>query len=301
MEKIKGIVPAFMTPFDENDQIDEQMARRLVRFMIDSGSAGFFVCGSTGEGFLMSVEERKQYLELVVNEVAGQVPVIAQVGALATRDSLELARHAQKIGADAVGSVAPFYYPHTFEAIMDHYRLIGDSVDLPVYVYYIPLTTGVKLSADQFIDGINKVPGIAGLKFSDANLYMFNLVIQAAAGKLNVFSGFDEMLLPALIMGADGAIGLDYNMFPDLFVGIYNDFYNNRIKEAQEKQFRVNTFIKTMLAYGYLPFAKYAMKYRGFNMERCRRPFVPFTDEHKKLIETKLKEIGFFDWPEIAK
>jgi len=301
VKKIKGIVPALMTPFDENDQVNDKMGRKLVRFLIDCGSAGLFACGSTGEGFLMSVEERKKYLELVISEVAGEVPIIAHVGALATRDSVELARHAEKAGADAVCSVSPFYYPYSVDAIMDHYRLIGEAADLPVYIYYIPMTTGVKLTAKEFIEGIKVIPGIAGLKFTDTNLYLMNSIIRAADGKLNVFSGSDEMCLPALTMGSDGAIGMNYNIFPDLFVSIYNDFQSNRIAEAQEKQFRVNRFIDILLESGYLVFAKYAMKYRGFDVGHCLRPFKPFTKEQEKEIDDRLKQIGFFDWPEIAK
>ena len=303
MEKIRGIVPALMTAFDENNKIDEQMGRKLVRFMLDKGCAGFFVCGSTGEGFLMSLEERKKYLEAVISEVAGQVPVIAHVGALATDDSCQLARHARKAGADAVSSVSPFYYPCTYEAIMDHYRLIGEAAQIPVYVYYIPFTTGVTLTADQFLDGIKSVPGIAGLKFTDSNLFLFNAIIQACGGELNVLSGSDELCLPALTMGAEGAIGTCYNPFPDLFVNLYNDFHAGRIKQAQEKQFRINRFIKVYLsAYigNHVGFIKYIMKHRGFDMYGARRPLLPLTDEQKKEIDVKLKAIGFFDWPEIA-
>jgi len=303
MEKVHGIVPALITAFDQNNNIDEPMGRRLVRFMLDKGCAGFFVCGSTGEGFLMSLDERKQYLELILSEVAGQVPVIAHVGALATDDAIELARHARTSGADCVSSVAPFYYPCTVPAILDHYRLIARAAELPIYVYYIPHTTGVTLTAQEFIDDINNVPGIAGIKFTDYNLFLFNSIVQASGGKLNILSGADELCLPALTMGSDGAIGTFYNLFPDLFVGIYNDFHAGRMKEAQEKQFRVNRFIRfyidRYLGY-YVGFVKHVMKYRGFEPGRARRPLLPITDEVERDIEATLKSIGFFHWPEIA-
>ena len=134
MSEISGVLPAMFTAFDDTGEVSPERLRRVIASEVEQGIQGLFICGSTGEGILMSPEEREQVAEITMAEVAGQVPVMVHVGAAATRDSVRLAQHAARIGADAVSSVPPFYYNPGWEGIFDHYRLIGEATNLPLFI-----------------------------------------------------------------------------------------------------------------------------------------------------------------------
>jgi N-acetylneuraminate lyase len=299
MKKLEGIIPALLTPFDSDGNVNEKETRKLIRFLIDKGSAGFFVCGSTGEGLLLSMEERKKVCEIAVSETAGQIPIIVHVGTLATQDAVELTRHAYKTGASAVGSIPPIYYGYDIKGIVQYYKSISESAEMPVYVYYIPDKTGAKLLPSQYIEEISVIPNLAGIKFSDYNLFNLQTIVSAVGDEINVLSGYDEIFAAGLIMGAHGGIGSNYNIMPDQFLGVYENFKKNRIEEVQEIQTRINKFVTIMIEYG-LPMLKHTMTYHGIECGDCRAPLPVLTDEQKKDIDRRVTEIGFFEWPEFA-
>ena len=299
MKKIRGIVPALLTPFDTEGQVDEKETRKLIRYLIDKGSSGFFTTGSTGEGLLLSLQERKQVCEIAVSECSGEVPVIAHVGALSTNDAVELAAHARTAGAAAVGSITPIYYGYGIKDIVEYYTKIGQASDLPVYVYYIPMRTGASLSLSDYLEEISAIPNLAGIKYSDNNLYLLQKIVAEIGDKLNILSGFDEILSAALMMGAHGGIGSNYNILPELFLGVYDAIQTSNIPQARDKQFRINSYVDIMLEYGGLPMLKHTMGYRGIECGDCRPPLHALTDKEKDAIDAKITKLGFFDWPEM--
>ena len=152
--------------------------RVLLRALLDAGSRGFFVCGGTGEGKAMSVPERMNVAEVVADEVAGEVPIILQVGACPTPDAAELAQHAAHIqGIGAVASVAPIDSPNDLDAAVAHYRAIGAATQLPFYVYWLQGEADITATANRFLDAMGTVPHFAGIKFTDHNLYLFGQLI----------------------------------------------------------------------------------------------------------------------------
>jgi len=292
MSKFRGIIPAMVTAFDEDGEVSPERQRAVIRFMVEQGVHGLFVCGSTGEGILLSPEEREQVAEITVAEVAGQVPVMVHVGAPATRDSVRLARHAERIGAAAVSSVAPFYYKVGQEAVFDHYRLIGAATSLPLYVYHIPMLTGVGMGMDD-LERLLSVPHLVGLKFTDTNFYVLRNLVELSEGRLEVLSGPDEMCLLGQIMGAVGAIGTSYNYMAKPFLQLYEAFHAGDWATAQEYQFRANAIIRILLGHGGLPAAKEILARRGVPCGPPRRPFRPLTDEQRASLHAALDAAGF--------
>ena len=141
---LKGVMPALLTPFNDQQQLDTQSLRQLVRFNIAQGMDGLYVGGSTGEAFVQSIAERQEVLEIVAEEAKGKITLIAHVGTVSTHESQQLAQAASRFGYDAVSAVTPFYYPFSFEEHCDHYRGIVDSAEgLPMVVYNIPALSGV--------------------------------------------------------------------------------------------------------------------------------------------------------------
>lgn len=262
---IRGIHPALCTAFDDSGQhIDAPRQRALVRALLDAGVDGFFVCGSTGEGRAMSVPERMNVAEVVADEVAGAVPLLLQVGGCPTDDAVGLAQHAVHVqGIDAIASVAPADRPQDLAAAVDHYRAIGAATQLPFYVYWLAGEADRTVTADRFLEAMAVVPHFAGLKFTDHNLYLFGQLVDRSGGRLNAISGPDEMCLPAMIMGADAAIGTTYNVMPRLFLEMRRAFDAGQLESARLCQLRANRVIRILMEVGVMAAVKGMLGWRG--------------------------------------
>ncbi len=261
----RGILPALCTAFDDDGaHPDDDRQRVLLRALLEAGSQGFFVCGGTGEGRAMSVPERKQVAEVVAAEVAGQVPLILQVGACPTADAVELARHAAGVpGIDAVASVAPVDRPNDLAAAEEHYAAIGAATDLPFYVYWLAREADQAATADRFLEAMERVPRFAGIKFTDYNLFLFGQLIELTGGRINAISGPDEMCLPAMCMGADAAIGTTYNVMPRIFLEMRRAFDAGDLDTARRCQRHANRVIRILMGAEVMAAVKAVLGWRG--------------------------------------
>ncbi|MBT4101067.1 MAG: hypothetical protein HOM68_26395 [Gemmatimonadetes bacterium] len=261
----RGIWPALCTAFDDSaEQVHAERVRSLLRSLIDAGSQGFFVCGGTGEGRVMSVPERMNMAELVADEVAGVVPLILQVGGTTTQEAVELAQHAAHVkGIDAVASVAPADQPNDLDAAVAHYAAIGGATNLPFYVYWLMGEADQRITADHFLEAMKGVPNFTGIKFTDHNLYMFGQLIDRSDGTINAISGPDEMALPAMVMGAEAAIGTTYNVMPRLYLQMRAAFEAGQLEEAIQCQRRANQVIRILIEHGVLASVKAMLAWRG--------------------------------------
>ncbi|MBN1934756.1 MAG: dihydrodipicolinate synthase family protein [Anaerolineae bacterium] len=293
MEKYRGVWPALVTPLTKDDQVNTQVARRLVDWLIDCGAGGFYVCGGTGEGILLPVEARQLMAETVLEQVNGRVPVIVHVGAAATADALVLARHAEQAGANAVASIPPFYYNVGFEAIKEHYELIAGASPLPLYIYYIPGATGVNVTAAQMWE-LCQIPNVRGFKYSAFDLYLLERILALAGDSLNVFCGPDQLFAPMLAVGVDGAIGSTYNVLTRHYVKLYDAFRNRDIDEARRLQSSANRVIDVWTAYD-LPAIKEMLRMLGFDCGHCRRPFRRLNAAEVARLRAGLAQAGFFE------
>ena len=292
--KLHGVMPALITPFDSDNRVSEPMLRRLVDHYAGIGMHGLYVCGGTGEGILLTVEERKRVTEIVVDEARGRLAVIVHVGAVGTTDAAELAAHAGPAGADAISSVPPFYYRVSTEAIFQHYSAIAERSSLPFLLYNMPASTGVTVTPDmmkRFLD----IPTVAGMKFSSYNLFQMRQILELEPGRMTVFSGNDEVFLAALAMGAQGAIGLTLNFMPKLFLDTYSHFQAGRVEAAQQSQFLANRVIGVILQYNSLSAGKEVMRFKGYDCGFGRGPIERLTEEQKRELREQLEATGYFD------
>ncbi|MBM4076991.1 MAG: dihydrodipicolinate synthase family protein, partial [Planctomycetes bacterium] len=186
---------------------------RIVELFIQQKLDGLYILGSTGQGPLLSTAQRQAVAEAVVKTSAGRIPVMVHVGSVSTEDSVVLAKHAARIGADAVSSVGPIYYRVSSEAVFEHYRQIGLASDLPFFVYHLSSVNTVTLGGRDYVDKILQIPNIAGMKFTDRDLYQLGLICSHAGDRLQIFSGADELMCQAAMSGAVGAIGTFYNVW----------------------------------------------------------------------------------------
>ena len=249
--KLTGLVAATYTPFHEDGSVNLDPIAPMTDHMIKSGVSGFYVCGSTGEGESLTVEERKRVAATVVSATAARVPVVIQAGHNSLDSACELARHAAEIGADAISTLPPTYFkPSTPELLMDSIaKVAGAAPDLPYYYYHIPRLSGVEFDTVNLLQlAKERVPSFAGIKFSDFFLAELMACQEFDGGRYDILFGSDEMLVGALATGAKGAVGSCYGFAAPLWLKIIESFDAGNIEEAQSwmrKAARLVRFIAT--------------------------------------------------------
>jgi len=285
MANFKGIFTAQLTPFDKNNKINDAALEKLIKYNIDMGVSGFYVGGSTAEAFHMTADERKYLLE-AVRSVAKEKTIIAHIGSLNEAEAIDLAKHAEKVGADAISSVAPFYYKMTFNEIKDYYFGVSDSVNIPMFVYNFPMNTGVTMTMKEF-DQFFENDKFLGFKHTSSDFFTLERVKAKYPGKI-ALNGFDEMFLGGIVMGADGGVGSTYNFMANKFVKIMELVKENKIAEAREIQHDINKVVETLFSIELMPAQKEVLNQLGFDFGNCRKPFRELTTEEKKIIEKEI-------------
>ena len=288
MQKLKGIFPALLTPFTKEDKINEKALQQLVKMNIDKGVDGFYVGGSTAEAFLLSLEERKYIVDIVAQEAKGKCAIIVHIGCISTDQAVELGKHAEKAGVDAVSSIPPFYYNFSFPEIKSHYFEIVNRVNLPMVMYNFPAFSGVTLNSDN-IGEFLKDPRFIGIKHTSSDFFSLERFKQTYKDVL-VYNGFDEMFLAGLSMGADGGVGSTYNFMAEKFIRIKQLFGEGRMEEARRVQNEANNIIKVLVKVGVLPGEKEVLNQMGLEFGECRKPFKKVSEEEKEMLRKVLAE-----------
>ena len=276
-KELKGIYAALLTPYDGCGQIDYKELRKLVRYLIGKQVDGFYVAGSTGEAFLLTLEERKRILETVLEENNGEKKVLAHVGHISTNFERECAVHAKQAGADAVSAISPFYYKFSVEEIRQYYFDIMDAGDIPMFIYNFPALSGFSLTS-ELLDDFCRNGQVAGVKFTSNDFFEMERM-KTEHPELTILNGYDEMLLSGLAAGADGGVGSTYNILAPIIRNIYEGFLNGDMAKAKENQGKVNEVVSVIKKYGTFPCIKAVLALDGISMGDCRRPFLPLGAE----------------------
>lgn len=289
--KFRGIFCALNAIYDKNDSIDTEKMKQLVKVYKERGVKGVYVCGSTGEGFLLSMDERKQVAEAVMEVAGDDFTVIVHIGCPSTKESIELAKHCESIGVDAVSAVPSVYYRLPAESVKLHWESIIDSTSLPFIIYNIPQLTGFDLSP-QMLSELAENEKVIGVKNSAEPVYLMERYRQAAGKDFIIFNGSDEQFVGGRLMGADAGIGGTYGCMPELFVALDKLVNENKIEEAKALQFKINECIFDLLSckslYGA---AKQVMSIRfGIDCGDPRKPFLPVAKEDAMPIAKKIEK-----------
>ncbi|TVY08032.1 dihydrodipicolinate synthase family protein [Paenibacillus cremeus] len=283
LNQFKGIHVAISSCYDTEGNISTAAVRRLIRFLIERKVNGVYVGGSTGEGLLQTVDERKQVLEAVIQESRGEITVMAHIGAINTRDSVELAVHAERVGADAVSAVPPFYYRYSEKAVRKHWQAILMSSDLPFIIYHIPSTTGFSLTSGLLREMIED-PKVIGVKISSGSTYELERFKAVGGDDFLLFNGPDEQYLAGRIMGADAGIGGTYGVMPELFVRMEQLYAAGRLNEAQKLQTAINDIISGLLGLPIHSALKELLRLRGVDCGSVRAPMEEITESQQPMV-----------------
>lgn len=284
LSKFQGVMPAMNSCFDAQGEVSAEAVKKLTRFLIDKGVSGLYVGGSTGEGPMHSVSERQKYLEAVLEAARGEVTVIAQIGAINTRDSVELAKHAERSGADAISSIPPFYYHCSDQGVAKHWTTMMESTELPFIIYHIPSTTGHSLSQALLRQMIQN-PKVIGVKISSASTYELQQFKAIGGSDFLIFNGPDEQYLAGRIMGATAGIGGTYGVMPELFVRMEQFYSQGDIAEAQRIQYKINEIITALLALPIHSALKELLRLRGIDCGSVRAPLEEVSDSQRPALQ----------------
>lgn len=291
---MRGIFSALLVSYNEDGSINEKGLREIIRHNIDNMKVdGLYVGGSTGENFMLGTEEKKRVFEIAKDEAKDEIKLIAQVGSINVYESVELAKFATDLGYDAISAVTPFYYKFSFNEIKDYYNTIINSVDNRLIIYSIPFLTGVDMSVEQFGE-LFENEKIIGVKFTAADFYLLERLRKAYPNHL-IYAGFDEMMLPATVLGVDGAIGSTFNVNGIRARQIFDLAREGKIQEAREIQHVTNDLITAILSNGLYATLKELLKLSGVDAGYCRKPMALTTEaqvkEAKNIFDKYVKEV----------
>jgi N-acetylneuraminate lyase len=300
MKRFTGLVAAPFTPFLQGGRVDAGRIERLAASLTLNKVTGAFVCGTTGEGVSMTTAERMKVAACWQACAGSKLRVIVHVGHTSLGDCRALAAHAQKIGAAAVGCMAPFCFkPSKAEDLAAFCAEVAAAApELPFYYYHIPCVTGVTIPAFDFLRAAaDKIPNLAGLKFTHENLMDFAACVRFEGGRYDVLFGRDEMLLAGLSVGAVGAIGSTFNYAAPVYHRIIAACRRGDLAAAREEQARANAMIAVLARFGGMPPAgKAFMKAVGLDCGTVRLPLCPLTDTQVEALRAEAEAAGFFDF-----
>jgi N-acetylneuraminate lyase len=300
MDKIKGFISAPFTPMHENGSVNLPKIKEFADFYVRNGVDGAFICGTSGEGFLLSLDERKKVAEKWVGSSPPDFKPIVHVGGPGVNDCKVLAKHASEIGAYGIGTIAPvFFKPARVKELVDYCAALASAApELPFYFYHMPGYTGVALSMVEFLEqSYDRIPNLAGIKYTHENLYEFNQCMLLKDGHFDMLHGQDETLLAGLALGASGGVGGTYNHMMGTYIELKAAFDAGDLKTAQNLQARSQAFINVLVRYrGNVVGGKRIMKFLGLDLGPNRIPIQNITPEEETQMKADLEEIGFFEY-----
>lgn len=288
-----GINTAMVTPFDDKGCVDFAAMSKHIDFLISKGVHNLYPLGTMGEYALMDVTERKDTAEKVVNYVGGKVGVFIHIGAMTQKDAVELAKHAYDIGADGVGAISPFFYHVSQQELYDYYAAISAAVpeDFPIYMYNLPGMTGNDI-LPATVAKLAELPNIAGIKNTMANDARISELYRGCPSDFTIISGDDLIGFAGLSLGAKGLVSGTSNVFPELFVSMYNCVQNNDLAGAAARQNQIHQVL-ALLDYDLRPgYVKEILRMRGLDRSYSRAPLMTCcTEESYNRIQTGLQQI----------
>ncbi|MEH7097372.1 4-hydroxy-tetrahydrodipicolinate synthase [Neobacillus vireti] len=281
------VLTAMVTPFDQNGDVDFNAARLLVNYLIENGTEGLVVSGTTGESPTLTSEEKVALFKLVVEEAAGRVPVIAGTGSNNTRASIQLTKLAAEAGVDGILLVVPYYNKPSQEGIYQHFKAIAESTVLPVMLYNIPGRCGVNMSVDTVVR-LSNIHNIVAVKEASGNLDAMADIISKTPDHFSLYSGDDGLTLPVLAIGGTGVVSVASHIIGNKMQDMVKKFKNGQLEEAAAAHRKLLPLMKGLFAAPNPTPVKAALNMTGISVGEVRLPLVPLTDEEKLTLEKLL-------------
>ena len=297
---LTGLVAATHSPFHADGSLNLATVERQAAHLVANGVKFAFICGSTGESHSLTFEERRALAVRWMEVTRGSaLKVIVHVGTNCLTDARALASQAQQLGAAAASALAPSYFkPRSVASLVDCCAEIADGCpELPFYYYDIPVLTGFTLPMPEFLtQARERIPNLAGIKFTNSDLMMFQQCLRFDGGAFSVPWGCDEYLLAALALGATGAVGSSYNFAAPVYHRVIAAFERGDLAAARDAQFQSVELIALLASRGYMGAAKATMGMLGVDVGPARLPNAGLSKEQQVTLRADLEKLGFFGW-----
>jgi len=295
MSILKGVVVPIVTPLkgENQDKIDEAALEKLCDFLISKGVNGLFPGGTTGEGFLLSKETRKELASMVVKKAEGRIPVVIQTGCIDTKSTIELTKHARDIGADGAAVISPYFYQYTFDSLKDHFVTVARSVpDFPIYLYNIPDNTNNDIIPELLESIINEADNVVGIKYSYFDLRRIPEYRNYLGENRVLLIGVDELIYPSYMLGACGCVAGNANAFPEPFVRLYHAFLKGNYIEAKRQQELITKIASVLKKGAHMCYFKTALRFRGIDVGETISPQKRLNEKETRNLCQELKALG---------
>ena len=289
MKKIlfKGVGSAVPTPFDENG-VNISEFRKFLQFQIDNNVDALIVCGTTGESSTMTRDEKIIAINCALEVANEKIPVIVGTGSNNTREAIEMSKIVERLGADGILVVAPYYNKTTQSGLIAHYKAIAESVSLPIILYNVPSRTGVNIEPQTCLE-LSKIDNIIAIKEASGNISQVAQISNLCGDNLYIYSGNDDQIVPICSLGGMGVISVLSNIKPKFVHDMVYDFLDGNIDKARKMQLNVLPLINSLFSEVNPIPVKYALNELGFNFGVPRLPLVEFSDNNKKVLRQYLK------------
>ena len=290
MSIFTGAGVALITPMHEDGSINYDEMERIVNYQIENGTDAIIVCGTTGEASTMTHEEHIETIKACVDMTKKRIPVIAGTGSNCTDTAIYLSKEAQRVGADGILVVSPYYNKATQNGLKKHFTAIAGSVDIPMILYNIQGRTGVNIQPKTIASLAKEVENIVAVKEASGDLSQVANIIYESEGRIDVYSGNDDQIMPVLSLGGDGVISTCSNIIPKECVEITDSFFSGDIKTAIQKQLDILPMCDALFCECNPIPVKTAMKIMGLNTGDMRLPLTELTGSKRDLLEKTLKD-----------
>lgn len=289
---IKGAYTALITPFKDNKKIDYDKLKELIEYQIANDIDGLVICGTTGESATLSLAEKKRLIRFSIDKVANRVPVIVGTGSNNTFSSIELSKYAEKVGADGLLLVTPYYNKTSQTGLIEHFTAIADSVNIPCILYNVPSRTGINIEPDTIM-ALSQVKNIVGIKEASNNFSKILETISKVPHSFDVISGNDDTTIPLMSIGGTGVISVLSNIFPKDVHTMCKAYMSGDYEYAKDIQLKFAKLIKALFTEVNPMPVKDAMNILGFNVGDPRLPLTQVSLCTHELLKEALNDLNF--------
>lgn len=286
-----GAGVAIVTPMFEDGSVNYDVLGQLIEYQIENGTDAIISCGTTGESATLDNQEHCDVLSYTIKKVNGRVPVVAGTGSNDTRYAVELSRHAQEAGADALLMVTPYYNKTSQTGLINHYHYVADRVDVPIILYNVPSRTGCNIQPTTYVE-LAKHPNIVATKEASSDISSIAKTISLCGDDLAVYSGNDDQVIPILSLGGKGVISVFSNIYPQKMHQICAEFFNGNTEKSRDMMLHYLDLMNGLFCdVNPIP-VKEAMNMMGYQCGPCRMPLAPMSESAKVSLAALLKKHG---------
>lgn len=295
--KIKGLIAATFGAYKEDGSLNLEVIPAIVDKLVAEGLTGVYICGTNGEGPNLTVEERMAVAEAYIKAAGKRILVFVHVGHASILEARKLARHAEANGADVISSVSAFYYkPTSVEQLVESMAQIASAAPgLPFYYYHIPSLTGVGLDMVEFLaQAESRIANLAGIKYTASTLHEYQACLNYKDGKFDILFGYDELLLGALVVGAQGAIGSTYSFAAPIYLELLKRFNAGDLLGARDMQWHSVAMVRCLAPFSSIPAQRAILTMLGQDAGKCRLPLMELKPEAYETLKASLEAAEFF-------